>query len=205
MQDHPLATLASFPPGNISSLGDKEVESAIQGYTTWLQGQGSELKETVLQQPEQALQVAIDTQTSPSPSASWQRIPLLTKVSQLLDPSTNSIGYLAVLDILSNAVDYSSSSPTAAANHVRNAIVSFLLKFDPRQVRYVGSTLLKLLERVGSGKLFPVCKPEGRRNTRDDVLTPRSPPLPLSFWRVQYSESIPPALCSPRPIYCWQN
>ena len=88
-----------------------------------------------------------------------------------------------MLDILSNAntVDYSSSSPTSAASHVRNAIVSFLLKFDPRQVRYVGSTLLKLLELVGSGKLFSVCKPQGRRNTGDDVLTPTQPTVTIEL------------------------
>lgn len=38
-----------------------------------------------------------------------------------------------------------------------NKTLNFLLKFDAYQVRYVGPSLLGLLERVASGTLFSVC------------------------------------------------
>ena len=66
----------------------------------------------------------------------------------------NSISYLVVVDqILGTGSEASSISHDAALEYV----VLLLMKFDPRQIRYVGSAFLGLLERVASGKLLPVC------------------------------------------------
>lgn len=81
----------------------------------------------------------------------------LTMLPQLLDPSTNSIGYLAVLDILLSTLDPSSLSSSAIdRGAVLDATFNFILKFEQLQVRYVGSWLLQLLERIGTGTLFSV-------------------------------------------------
>ncbi|CAI6100206.1 unnamed protein product [Clonostachys chloroleuca] len=69
---------------------------------------------------------------------------------KLLDPAKNSIGYLFVLNTILNA-----SEPRIGRPSLLDAIVVFLLSFDPIQVRYVGNYLLPLLEAVGTGKLFP--------------------------------------------------
>ncbi|PFH59408.1 hypothetical protein XA68_12410 [Ophiocordyceps unilateralis] len=67
---------------------------------------------------------------------------------QMLQPARNSIGCLIFLDIL---YSHHSELPT----HVLDMTVEFLLAFDPRQVTYVGGLLLSLLERIGSGRVFP--------------------------------------------------
>lgn len=39
---------------------------------------------------------------------------------------------------------------------ILDAIVEFIIKFDPIQIRYAGQTFRILLEKIGGGKMFPV-------------------------------------------------
>ncbi|PNP49602.1 hypothetical protein THARTR1_09613 [Trichoderma harzianum] len=64
---------------------------------------------------------------------------------QLVDPSTNSIGYLSIIDTLLRG-----SVPESTRSLVLDEAVRFLLKFDPIQIRYVGSLFRSLLEDLGS-------------------------------------------------------
>ncbi|KAL7936983.1 hypothetical protein V8C35DRAFT_294372 [Trichoderma chlorosporum] len=65
---------------------------------------------------------------------------------QLADPSTNSIGYLSIIDTLLRG-SLPKSTPRSL---VLDEAVRFLLKFDPIQIRYVGSLFRSLLENLGS-------------------------------------------------------
>ncbi|PHH90703.1 hypothetical protein CDD83_2890 [Cordyceps sp. RAO-2017] len=67
---------------------------------------------------------------------------------QTLDPTLNTIGYLAVLDMLR-------SKKVQLSAQLRDMTQELLLKFDPCQVRYVGSMFLSLVERLGCSALFP--------------------------------------------------
>ncbi|KAG8158423.1 hypothetical protein KVR01_011545 [Diaporthe batatas] len=71
-----------------------------------------------------------------------------TEILQLLDPAVNSISYLAVF----NTVSESATFPPEAR---LEALVTFLLTFDARQIRYVGSHLTTWLDKVASGTLLP--------------------------------------------------
>ncbi|KAF4584091.1 COP9 signalosome complex subunit 3 [Ophiocordyceps camponoti-floridani] len=66
----------------------------------------------------------------------------------MLEPGANSIGCLVFLDIL-----YSENAELPA--QVLDMTVAFLRKFEPRQVTYAGTLFSSLLERVGSGRMFP--------------------------------------------------
>ncbi|KAG5923647.1 hypothetical protein E4U42_004893 [Claviceps africana] len=68
-----------------------------------------------------------------------------------INPSLHSISYLFVLRTL---VESSNSDPQVPLKLLLDAIVEFLLNFDPLQIRYVGQSLRILLEKVGSGQLF---------------------------------------------------
>ncbi|KJZ79563.1 hypothetical protein HIM_01032 [Hirsutella minnesotensis 3608] len=63
-----------------------------------------------------------------------------------LDPHLNSIGYVTVLD---SVIENPEVPPK-----VLDLVVDFLLRFDPCQVRYVGTAFTSLLEKIGSGKVF---------------------------------------------------
>ena len=77
---------------------------------------------------------------------------------QLLDPAVNSISYLVLVDqILGTGSEVSSISHDVALEYV----VLLLMKFDPRQMRYIGNAFIGLLEKVASGKLLPVCLWQG--------------------------------------------
>ncbi|KAJ0120110.1 cop9 signalosome complex subunit 3 [Diaporthe amygdali] len=69
-------------------------------------------------------------------------------ILKLLDPAVNSISYLAVFNTLSETTAFSSEQRL-------NALVTFLLTFDPRQIRYVGNHLTTWLDKVASGTLLP--------------------------------------------------
>ncbi|POS74600.1 hypothetical protein DHEL01_v207007 [Diaporthe helianthi] len=70
------------------------------------------------------------------------------EILQLLDPAVNSISYLAVFNTLSESASF-------PANVRLRALVQFLLTFDARQIRYVGSHLTTWLDKVASGTLLP--------------------------------------------------
>ncbi|KAK4075395.1 uncharacterized protein Triagg1_4516 [Trichoderma aggressivum f. europaeum] len=65
---------------------------------------------------------------------------------QLLDPSTNSIGFLSIIDTLLRG-SVPESTPRSL---LLDEAVRFLLEFDPIQIRYVGSLFRSLLEDLGS-------------------------------------------------------
>lgn len=68
--------------------------------------------------------------------------------AQTLDPALNSIAFLTLLDLVQSAPD--------ATDLLLDQTLDFLLHFDACQVRYVGASFLELLDRVGTGVLFPV-------------------------------------------------
>ncbi|KAI1851004.1 hypothetical protein JX266_003669 [Neoarthrinium moseri] len=67
----------------------------------------------------------------------------------LLDPSVNSLSYLAVI--------HSLCIPGLAGprEQLLERLVVFLLSFDARQLRYAGAHLLDILNVVGQGQLLP--------------------------------------------------
>ncbi|KAI3398200.1 hypothetical protein diail_9677 [Diaporthe ilicicola] len=69
-------------------------------------------------------------------------------ILKLLDPAVNSISYLAVFNTLSETTSFSSEQRL-------EALVTFLLTFDARQIRYVGNHLTTWLDKVASGTLLP--------------------------------------------------
>ncbi|KAK5987264.1 COP9 signalosome complex subunit 3 [Cladobotryum mycophilum] len=70
---------------------------------------------------------------------------------QLLDPELNSIGYLYILDIVHNTP---TTQPAIDRKWLQDETLQFLLKFDPQQMRYVGTLFRNLLELIASGTLF---------------------------------------------------
>lgn len=70
------------------------------------------------------------------------------ELMDLIDPKVNSISYLALVFTLLERDE----SPKTNDNILRN-IIRFLQQFDARQIRYCGTTLGNLFERVGG--LFP--------------------------------------------------
>jgi COP9 signalosome complex subunit 3 len=72
---------------------------------------------------------------------------------QLVDPATNSIGYLAIIDTLLRG----SIPPSVSRQLLLDSTLQFLLKFDPIQIRYVGALFRTLLEDLGG--LFSVRGP----------------------------------------------
>ncbi|KAK8146619.1 hypothetical protein G3M48_002790 [Beauveria asiatica] len=69
---------------------------------------------------------------------------------EVIDPSKNSIGYLYVIEMV-----MSSASTKHNKEMLADKIVHFLTRFDPVQVRYVGTMFRHLLDTVASGALFP--------------------------------------------------
>ncbi|CAJ2502862.1 Uu.00g102560.m01.CDS01 [Anthostomella pinea] len=70
---------------------------------------------------------------------------------ELLDPSVNSLSYLAVLYTL--VIPGLASS--ASREFLLEKVTVFLMTFDGRQCRYAGSNLLEIMGAVGSGQLLP--------------------------------------------------
>ncbi|KAH7026158.1 uncharacterized protein B0I36DRAFT_247989 [Microdochium trichocladiopsis] len=68
-----------------------------------------------------------------------------------LDPSIHSLSYLAVLHalVLPNLVT------SAPPEFLLEKLVTFLLSFDARQIRYAGSHLQDILSALGTGQLLP--------------------------------------------------
>ncbi|KAH0532837.1 hypothetical protein TsFJ059_001475 [Trichoderma semiorbis] len=84
------------------------------------------------------------TKLSSDVQTAIQRNPI--EALQLVDPSTNSIGYLSIIDTLLRG-SVPESTPRSL---LLDEAVRFLLKFDPIQIRYVGSLFRSLLEDLGS-------------------------------------------------------
>ncbi len=66
----------------------------------------------------------------------------------------NSISYLALLEIL---------IPTGDGVHkiaidpvLQDNLVTFLVTFDPRQIRFIGNSFTNVFALVGTGQLLPV-------------------------------------------------
>ncbi|EON99884.1 putative cop9 signalosome complex subunit 3 protein [Phaeoacremonium minimum UCRPA7] len=70
---------------------------------------------------------------------------------ELLTPATHSVAYLVILDVLINQTGQAGLPSDELVDH----ILRFLLTFDPRQIRYCGSSFSTLLNRVGNGLVFP--------------------------------------------------
>ncbi|KAL7824089.1 hypothetical protein V8C26DRAFT_384825 [Trichoderma gracile] len=87
---------------------------------------------------------SVTTNLPPGARAAILQQPL--EAIQLVDPSTNTIGYFAIIDTLLRG-------PTPASTPrelVLDAAVRFLLDFDPVQIRYVGPLFRALLDDVSS-------------------------------------------------------
>ncbi|KKO99315.1 hypothetical protein THAR02_08577 [Trichoderma harzianum] len=84
------------------------------------------------------------TKLSSDVQTAIQRNPI--EALQLVDPSTNSIGYLSIIDTLLRG-SVPESTPRSL---LLDEAVRFLLKFDPIQIRYVGSLFRSLLEDLSS-------------------------------------------------------
>ena len=74
-----------------------------------------------------------------------------------MDPATNSIGYLTVLDLALDGKD--TEAVAAQQRELLDKTIDFLVKFDPCQVRYVVTGFFSLLEKIGTGHLFSVFMP----------------------------------------------
>ncbi|KAI1389774.1 uncharacterized protein F4822DRAFT_399662 [Hypoxylon trugodes] len=70
---------------------------------------------------------------------------------ELLDPSVNSLSYLAVIHTLT----IPSVASSASVDSILEKLVLFLLTFDARQCRYARSQLQDVLVAVGTGHYLP--------------------------------------------------
>ncbi|KAK0720580.1 hypothetical protein B0H67DRAFT_484140 [Lasiosphaeris hirsuta] len=75
---------------------------------------------------------------------------LAAQLLEHVNPAINSISYLALLQTL-----LSRDKAPQTNQPLLSAITTFLMTFDPRQIRYVGTTLSNLLTTVGEGEIFP--------------------------------------------------
>ncbi|EEU45112.1 uncharacterized protein NECHADRAFT_41236 [Fusarium vanettenii 77-13-4] len=73
------------------------------------------------------------------------------QILQRLDPATDSISFLAILNL---SLELSTTTPGIDKTSLLDETLRFLLNFNPVQVRYVGSMLRRLLEHVATGRLF---------------------------------------------------
>ncbi|KAK0728442.1 hypothetical protein B0T26DRAFT_636879 [Lasiosphaeria miniovina] len=69
-----------------------------------------------------------------------------------VNPAVNSISYLALLQSI--LASEKTTQPQRLA--VLPRVTAFFMTFDPRQIRYVGSALSRLLDLVASNELLPV-------------------------------------------------
>ncbi|KAJ3572136.1 hypothetical protein NPX13_g5154 [Xylaria arbuscula] len=75
-----------------------------------------------------------------------------TELLNVIDPAVNSLSYLALL----HAVLIPSPAAQIPREFILEKLVIFMMRLDGRQCRYAGSTLLEIMEAVGSGRLLPV-------------------------------------------------
>ncbi|KAK3373536.1 hypothetical protein B0T24DRAFT_623694 [Lasiosphaeria ovina] len=68
-----------------------------------------------------------------------------------VNPAVNSISYLALLQSI--LASEKTTQPQRLA--VLPSVTAFLMTFDPRQIRYVGSALSRLLDLVATNELLP--------------------------------------------------
>ncbi len=71
---------------------------------------------------------------------------------QILDPAVHSLSYLALLETLLPAEGQLQDVEPVFADK----IVSFLVTFDPLQMRYIGAPFTSLFTAVASGQIIPV-------------------------------------------------
>ncbi|KAI1363850.1 cop9 subunit, partial [Xylaria arbuscula] len=69
----------------------------------------------------------------------------------VIDPAVNSLSYLALL----HAVLIPSPAAQIPREFILEKLVIFMMRLDGRQCRYAGSTLLEIMEAVGTGRLLP--------------------------------------------------
>lgn len=74
-------------------------------------------------------------------------------MSQIVNPATHSVAFLAILNTLKRLDDTGRSIP---ADAFREYTLKFLLSFDPRQIRYVGDAFSDLVKDVVDCKFYPV-------------------------------------------------
>ncbi|KAI9167574.1 Chromatin remodeling factor mit1 [Paramyrothecium foliicola] len=123
--DKVLSILASFPPPRNEIDTAKKYDAAIRSHVATL----SKVLET-------------------SPAGVSNE---LGQVLEGVDPSVNSIGFLAILDFISKQAETNSSFSRTS---FLDKILEFLMTFDPIQIRYGGRQLLGLLDAVAAGNLF---------------------------------------------------
>ncbi|KAJ1326628.1 COP9 signalosome complex subunit 3 [Microdochium nivale] len=111
-----------------------------------------------------------------------------------LDPSIHSLSYLAVIHTLVIPNLATSASP----ENILEKLVTFLLSYDARQIRYAGSHLLDVFTAVGSGHLLPPSVAVGALATAILRLDPSGSILTsahISLVKLAYnSDNIAPAL-----------
>lgn len=95
---------------------------------------------------------------------------ILLYLQQVLDPAVHSLSYLALLETLLP----SEGQPQDVEPVLADKIVSFLVSFDARQVRYIGAPFTSLFTAVASGQIIPVrapvCKREGGESVMLDLV-----------------------------------
>ncbi|KAM5352439.1 hypothetical protein ACJ41O_005162 [Fusarium nematophilum] len=119
------ATLASFPPAQASALSKKQLDTAIKDHVAAVTRLLASQRKVIGENTRQIL--------------------------ERLDPSTNSIAFIAILH---SSLELSNPPPGIDRSSLLDETLRFLLNFDALQIRYVGLSLRKLLEHVATGRLF---------------------------------------------------
>ncbi|KAL6878797.1 hypothetical protein J3F83DRAFT_723953 [Trichoderma novae-zelandiae] len=109
-----------FDPAATTYPSPKAFDAAAKSYATSVTNLSAAARAAILQHPLEAI--------------------------QLVDSLTNTIGHLAVVDILLRG----STPPSTPRSLILDEALRFLLRFDPVQIRYVGPLFLSLLEDASS-------------------------------------------------------
>jgi COP9 signalosome complex subunit 3 len=125
--DHLASICVAFPPDHAAAADPDDV-----AYHKALEDQLTKLAK-LLKEPSQPLRT--------------NGLELL----QLLDPSLHSLSYLAILHAL--LIPFSGLGASAP---VQEKLLTFMLTFDARQLRYAGPHLLDLLNGIGRDCWIPV-------------------------------------------------
>ncbi|KAF4975259.1 hypothetical protein FZEAL_7926 [Fusarium zealandicum] len=136
------ATLDAFTSGKAAARNKTQLDAAIKDHALAVSRLMSAHREVVDANTRDILQVRL-------PIGFF--IILLTLKPQRLDPSTDSIAFLA---ILLSSLELSTPPSDIDRSSLLDETLRFLLAFDTLQIRYVGSSLRKLLEHVLTGRLF---------------------------------------------------
>jgi len=120
-----LATLQAFPPSGLAFTDDVAYDEAITGH---------------LKQLSRLLRECMPELVIHGP-----------ELLQNLDPSIHSLSYLAVIHslVLPNLVT------SAPPELLLEKLVTFLITFDARQIRYAGSHIQDIFTALSSGQLLP--------------------------------------------------